>query len=332
MMTRQPRHKREDREEEPVFQPPEKAFSEEIPSPEKLQSDVLMKAIGHPLTSIPLIFGSLLVAYAITFSLIFGGFVEAFFSGLALGIVGLVNGAWRFLKGRSQCEERLAEIIEQNLQRQREADRVKTERTIASLKTGFAGISRAQGFFFGIAERGLKEVSDLKRAQNIVGQEIARSKEGNFSFDITARVEPLIEKTFNEGLLLLVSVLDLIKAAISENESRLCEEIAEIEKDIAALEKKGDESSQRILGIKRKSLSSKKARINQIAENKKAMELLLSRADECENTLLATCDDLNKMRLENSEDALDETLQRLQDCLKVAVEVRKQLKAEGISF
>lgn len=325
-------HSRNRREEEFVNE--EEDFtsrtSAELPTPEKLRSEVLSKALSHPLTTVPLIVALLLGTYSIAIAPFFGGFLITFSAAIATGLVGAVNGALRFLKGQSECEQKLADLLEQKLQREQDAEREKVERNMVLLKEGFFKIARAFGPFSRIAKRGLKEVNDLIGARKSVVDEIQKIKEeSRFSLDITARVEPLVKKIFGEGLLLLLDLLNLIEAAASENEEELADEIKELEREVV-----DGKFGENILAIKQKNLASKKTRLEKIVKNKDMMELFLVRADECENTLRATQDNLVKIRVESSEDALDDVLKELQSRIQVVIEVRKQMKNEielGIS-
>lgn len=313
--------KKEKLSEKPLKKMSEEPFNEERPS-----SDILTEAIVHPTATGPIIIGALLVIYAFAFSWwTFGGFGVALILGLGGFITGAAFGFWRFVTGKGKYEEKVAKYMERKVESEEAADQARVESNIALLKTELPPIIRANGPFAETAQRGLKEVNDLIGARKIVLDETLQIKRDNrFSVDITARVEPLVKNVFSEGILLLVNLLSLIEAITSENKEVLAKEIRELEGDIAE-----GRCGEKLLGIKRDSLASKKKRLEKISANQESMELLLYRADECESVLRATQNDLIKIKIENSEDALDDVLHRLQNCVKVAIEVRQQLRSEG---
>ncbi len=301
---------------------------EEIPSPEKLINEVLWRTITHPLTTGPLAVGFMLTAYSIALAPFFGGFLIAFPLGMTAGVVGLANGVARFFKGRSECEERLAKLIEEKIARDREVERRETEEKIALLRDGFREAARRKRSFEAgqVAQAAWDELDDLVRVFKAVGQEINQSQgDDKFALDITVRIEPLTKKIFQEGLNLLFNTLDLLNATTAEDEKRLHDEIGRLEQ--ATTNPAGKD--QEVLKMQRRSLASKRDQLGKIQKNRILIDTLICRVDECENNLRTALDDLKRIRTEWSEDALEELSTRLQDCLKFALEVRKQLKLEG---
>jgi len=293
--------------------------------------ELLATAISHPLTSIPLVCGFLSMAYAIVGAPFLGGFLPSLAFGSILGVTGLANGLFRFFKGQTAYDDAITKQMEEKLQEDRKKSQQWTQQTLATLKADFSNFLKAsKNDYTKYARNGLREIGGVQVAFDSTMKDVNSARQNTkFTFDLDARIIPTIKDVFDQGLQLLCNVRDLINLGLSESEIQLTQEISDLKKDIKELENCNGEYNTKSLEIKQKSLQYKQSRLDNLVNNRDLIVLLLSRVDECENTLRRAQDDLIKIRAESTDESMDTVLAKLEDCVRLAVEVRKQIKRES---
>jgi hypothetical protein len=286
---------------------------------------ILQDAISHPVTSISLVTGLVLTAYSIALAPFLGGFAITFPAGLAVSAIGAGSGVYQFFKHQNNYNQEMTREIEGRLQEENDKEQAWMEQTLSSLKRDFVRQSKTLCVCAQSAKDGGREIIDLLAAKEAAEKELQSLRStSKFVFDINTQIEPQIKNVFKQGLLLLCNVRDLIDQISTEDEDRLKQEMSELKNSIATLETKTSEYSQKTLELKRSSLLAKEHRLTNMTNNRDLAILLLSRTDECENTLRSTYENLIKMSADDSEETIGNVLSNLQNCVRLAVEVRKQ--------
>ena len=293
---------------------------------------ILTDAVSHPGTSAPLIAGFLLTIYSLTLAPFVGGFAITFPLGLIAGVAGLVHGSYKFFAGQKDYDKNVSKQMEEKLHQAEEKEQEFVQRTVASLTTDFTKLARV-GCSAKTAKEGLRELRDLLSAEEIVRQEIqSLTATMKFSTDIV-QIESSVRDLLRQGLSLLCKTRDLLQSIAVENEAELTQEVCDVQEDIKVLKSRTqNEYSQKTLELKQSSLASKQGRLNNIAESRDLVGLLLSRVDECENTLRSTYNDLIKMNVDDSEEVINNVLSNLQHSVKIAMEIRKQYSKNQIEI
>jgi hypothetical protein len=172
----------------------------------------------------------------------------------------------------------------------------------------------------------LQKTVDLVNSYNLVTKEISNIKEsGRFAFDITTQVEPLTKDVFRQGLLFLCSIQDLCGLINSEDATKLGEAVVTLNNSIDSLKESTSSLAPQILELKENSLKYTQNRIANLITNKEQVALLLARVEECDNILRLTFDNLTKLSIEDSANVIDEIRHKLQNCIELAIEVRKEV-------
>lgn len=172
----------------------------------------------------------------------------------------------------------------------------------------------------------LQKTVALMDSYNLVTREIANIKESRrFALDVTAQVEPLTKDVFRQGLLFLCSVRDFLELIKAEDGAKLQDSVITLNNSIDALKESDSPLASQILELKEKSLKYTQDRILNLSLNREQSALLLARVEECDNILRLTFDNLTKLSIEDSANTINEIRHRLQNCIELAIEVRKEV-------
>lgn len=286
-------------------------------SEKTIKKELRLNAIQHPTTLLPLTTSILSFIYLQFFSPSFGGSLGAIIVLISSGVVAAGSFLWRYaIRYPREYSKQLQERMKLQEQRQRENEQAELQQLQKDLKKGFASINLTEGL------KALKElVYEYEQLQLVLHQK----KETDYLF--AADVQELADKTFRQGLSVLVNAVELGRVIRSTDRRGLEAEIKKLEKEMKVLGKHGNRADQ--MKIKQATVNSHKERLEMINQQQLQIDKLLYQCDRCEASLQRTRLELAALTTEGSETGVSAVTDTLRQTIDQAREVQEELRELG---
>jgi hypothetical protein len=282
-----------------------------------IKKEILLNAIQHPATLLPLTTSVLALIFLQFFSQRFGGSGWAMIALFASGIVAIGSFFWQYV---IRFPDTFAQKAHELQERQEQQQIAKAQEALQKLQEqvhqGFTTINFSQG---------LKALRDL----NYEYQQLQSAIDQNQRVEYVSLtdIRELTEKTYRQGLSVLADAVDLGQVIYSMNKSKLEREIRKLEREIALLERDSRRADQ--ANIKKATLKSHKERLSLITQQQIRMEKLLSQCDRCEASLQKTRLELAAIKTQSSGTDVETVTDTLQQTIEQAKAVQSELKNLG---
>ena len=294
---------------------------------ERVKNELQWGVVNHPLTIGPLALGAASLAYALAVAPFLGGFLVA----LPVGVVALLvaggNAGLRILHVGEKYAIKKLELRKESAQKREEEEKVKIDRSVKFLLTKFAQIDTTKNRR---GSRARQELEELVDAYKQVNAEIIQHQASMFTAHVNDRIAPFTKDAYKQGLRVLACVLELLREDPSLDRTTLRREILGLEGELTELRREQDRPQ--LLKTREKALALRKDRLKKADWRDATIEEFIHQSDECEEVLRATREDLIKLRMEQSEDVLEDMLKRLQECVATLLKVQKEFEQSKVGL
>ena len=282
----------------------------------KIERALLLDALQHPMTILPVTLYLLSILYLVLLSPVLGGTAPAIILISVAGVATAANFFWRYfarfdMKYAGKARELVALMEKEGGSREREIERLRD-----TLESGFAGLNRTEG---------LKALEQLNHVYDGL-QPVLESQTVTDPMSV-AHIPTLAEETYRQGLSVLSDALELTVAGSAPGRERLEREVADLEKEIKEAKEGGGHAEP--LRIKEASLSSHRQRLDMLDQLQLLVDQLLFQAERCEASLHRTRIEVAAIRTGSSETNVDSVIQALQTTIHQTKEVQEEMKKLG---
>lgn len=288
--------------------------------PRRIKRQIIRDALERPLTAYPLTVAVLAGLYLVFIAPFLGGVIVAVAFGAGFALAGFSSFFWKWLiTGKYFLEQSGKELLSLQAQAKEAEIAHQLEDKINRLKEGFYLIG---------SKEGSKELEELiEEYQQLMG---CLQTLGDSEIISVSQITQLAVSTFQQGLAVLASALEIMKGVNLADITALEAEISELEKEIGRLQKALPQNP--LIPIKEGTLASHKERLEKMQSQQLGVAKLLAQSDRCEAVLCQTRLDMNVLRIEQTAEQGNAVIDRLQRVILLAKQVQEELKKiEGIS-
>ena len=282
-----------------------------------IRRQLLLDAVQHPATLLPLAASIMSAFYLLLVSPVLGGGLWAMILLAIAGIGAAVGFVWRYvLCYTEEYGKRARELMILLDEGRARLEQAEVRQRREALQAGFSGIGSAEG---------LKALTELANEYEELEPALGHQRDTDpLSMSI---VPSLAEETYRQGLSVRSDALELMRASNTPGAERLEREIAELEGEAEAL--KGDQSQVERLRIREDTLASHRQRLEMLGRLQLRVDQLLYQAYRCEASLHCTRIELAAIRTGSSETSVDSVTETLRRTIRRAKEVQDELRRLG---
>ena len=278
---------------------------------------LLLDAVQHPATLLPLAVAVMSVLYLLLVSAIVGGGLWAMVLLVVSGIGTAAGFVWRYvLRYTEEYGKRARGLMDRLEEERARLEHAEAAQRREALEAGFSAIGSTEGL------KALAElVSEYEQLQPALGYQRDTDP---FSMSL---VLSLAVETYRQGLSILSDALELMRAVDTPGRERLETELAEMQRQVLTL--RLDESQAGRLKLKEDTLASHRERLDMLDQLQLRLERFLFQAGRCEASLHRTRIELAAIRTGGSEATVDSVTEALRRTIHQVKEVQEELKKLG---
>lgn len=177
-------------------------------------------------------------------------------------------------------------------------------------------------------DQGFKSLLDLDR-EYVQLQAVLERRSSTDPLSVSY-VPPLAEDAYRQGLSVLRDSLDLMQALRSPSREQIGQEMAELERQVAALQKEGTDLAQTKIKLRQERIVLHKEHLEIVQRQQIRVDELLHQTALCVASLNRTRIELAAMKVEGSETSVGAITATLRKAIDDAREVQEEVKRLGL--
>ena len=288
-----------------------------IPSDQEIRRRLLIDALQHPATLVPLTGSAMSLVYLLLVSSVFGGGATSLALLLVCGTCTAASLIWRcFIRYADGYSEMLYDLLEIQYLKQAELERAEGIELNEALSLGFGLINSTKGST--VLESLTSEYDQLQ----------ASLERQRFDDPLSlSLLRSLGSEGYRRGLMVLSDALELMNTVQPAAREQTERALTGIEKEIEAA--KGGGSQEGWRQIKEGRMDHFRTRLKTIDRLLLRADQLLFQAERCESSLHHTRMEIAGIRTGSSETGVDSAIQALKGTIHQVKEAQEELKRLG---